>query len=66
VTETTSTGVDSSLDGKEVHLYGDTESPAEALVDSIFGITTNDLKLARNVEMYQWDESSSESCTDNL
>jgi hypothetical protein len=54
------------LDGKEVHVYGDTESPAEALVDSIFGITTNDLKLARNVEMYQWDESQDEDCTDNL
>lgn len=66
VVETSSTELDKTLDGKEVHVYGDTESPAEALVDSIFGITTNDLKLARNVEMYQWDESQDEDCTDNL
>lgn len=66
VVETTSTQLDKTLDGKEVHVYWDTESPAQALVDNIFGITTNDLKLARNVEMYQWDESQDEDCTDNL
>lgn len=66
VVETTSTELDKTLDGKEVHVYGDTSSPAQALEDSIFGITTNDLKLARNVEMYQWDESQDEECTDNL
>lgn len=66
VVEAVSTEIDSTLDGKEIHVYWDTESPAEALVDSIFGITTNDLKLARNVEMYQWDEDQTEKCTDNI
>lgn len=66
VVEANSTELNPSLDGKEVYVYWDTQSHAEALVDNIFWITTNDLKLSRNVEMYQWEESSRESCTDNI
>ena len=65
VQETSSTKIDSSLEWKEVHLYGETASEAEALQDNTFGVTVNDLKLKRTVEMYQWYEESDETCTDN-
>lgn len=66
VQETTATQIDSSLDQKEVHITWETSSEADALTDNDFWVTTNDLKLKRTVEMYQWYEESSESCTDNL
>ena len=65
VQETTADQINPELEWKEVHLYGQTASNAEALQDSVFGIVTDDLKLQRTVEMYQWYEESSESCTDN-
>ena len=66
VQETVSTEINPSLDGAEVHLYWETSSPAEALQDPTFGIITDDLKLEREVSMYQWIEESQEKCTDNL
>ncbi len=66
VQETISTEINPQLDNAEVHLYGETSSPAESLQDSTFGIITNDLKLNRNVSMYQWTEEESEKCTDNI
>ena len=66
VQETISTEINSSLNGAEVHLYWETSSPAEALKDPIFGVTVDDLKLERNVSMYQWIEESEEHCTDNV
>ena len=58
--------IDSSLEWNAVHLYWETASSAESLQDNVFWITTDDLKLKRTVEMYQWYEESSEHCTDNL
>ena len=66
VQETVSTEINSSLDGAEVHLYWETNSSAEALKDPIFWVTVDDLKLERNVLMYQWIEESEEHCTDNV
>lgn len=66
VQETISTEINSSLNGAEVHLYWETSSPAEALKDPIFWVTVDDLKLERNVSMYQWIEESEEHCTDNV
>jgi len=66
VKETTSTEINPELDQAEVHLHWETNSPTEVLKDPIFGVAVNDLKLARNVQMYQWSEESSEECTDNI
>ena len=66
VQEATTTQIDSSLEWKEVHVSWETSSDAEALKDNVFWIETNDLKLKRTVEMYQWEEESSEHCTDNV
>ena len=65
VQEASSTQIDSSLEGKLVHLYGDTASNAEALKDNVFWIITDDLKLKRTVEMYQWHEDEHTECHDN-
>lgn len=66
VQETVSTQINPDLEGKEVHLYGELSSNEETLQDNMFWIITNDLKLKRTVEMYQWDEDSEEKCHDNL
>lgn len=42
-----------------------TNSAAETLKDPVFGVKTDDLKLIRKVEMYQWKEFSDEKCQDN-
>ncbi len=65
VISTSPTPLDSSLEGKLVYFNGETSSPAEKLVDQDFNILTDDLKLIRNVEMYQWKEDSEEDCHDN-
>ena len=64
--ETVSTEINSELDQAEVHVYWETSSSAEALQDSTFWVTVDDLKLARNVSMYQWVEDTEEHCTDNI
>ena len=66
VKETVSTEINPELDWLEVHLYWETNSNAEALKDPVFGVIVDDLKLARNVQMYQWTEDSKEHCTDNV
>jgi len=66
VQETISTEINPELDQAEVHLYWETSSSANALQDSIFWVVVDDLKLARNVSMYQWTEESEEHCTDNV
>lgn len=66
VQETSSDQINPELEWKEIHLYWTTASDDEQLQDNIFGISTNDLKLKRTVEMYQWYEESSETCSDNL
>ncbi|MBT8037685.1 MAG: TMEM43 family protein [Verrucomicrobiae bacterium] len=51
--------VDSSHDGKLIHLIGTTQAEG-TLTDSQFGITAKDaLKLKRHVQMYQWKENTS-------
>lgn len=65
VQEASATQLDSSLNWKEIHVYGQTASPAEALKDNDFWIETNDLKLKRTVEMYQRDEDEDTECHDN-
>jgi hypothetical protein len=35
------------------------------LKDDVFGIVSDDLKLKRTVEMYQWYEEEKEECHDN-
>jgi len=66
VKEANSTEINPELDQAEVHLYWETSSSAEALQDSVFWVMVDDLKLARNVSMYQWTEKSEEHCTDNV
>ena len=66
IQEASITQIDPSLEWTAVHLYGKTASNADSLQDNAFWIVTDDLKLKRTVEMYQWYEESSEHCTDNL
>ena len=65
VQETTVEQINSDLDWKEVHVSGQTASDAEALKDSTFWVVTDDLKLNRSVQMYQWYEEEHEECHDN-
>jgi Transmembrane protein 43 len=44
-------------EGKLVHFIGEAESDA-VLRDQVFGVVTDELKLERSVEMYQWREES--------
>lgn len=66
VKETTSTEINPELDQAEVYLYWETNSSAEVLKDPVFWVIVDDLKLSRNVSMYQWTEDVDEDCTDNL
>lgn len=65
VNETVSDEINPDLEWKEVHLYWEIISDAEALKDDVFWIITDDLKLKRTVEMYQWFEESKKECHDN-
>ena len=65
VQEAISDQINSELEWKEIHVSGETSSDAETLQDSTFWILTNDLKLKRTVEMYQWYEEEHEECHDN-
>jgi hypothetical protein len=65
VQEADANQINSELEWSEVHVSGETASDAEALTDDIFWVTTNNLKLKRTVEMYQWYEESREECHDN-
>ena len=66
VQEATIDQINSGLEWKEIHVSWETASNAEALKDDTFWITTDDLKLKRTVEMYQWYEDSHEECHDNM
>ena len=57
--------ISSELEWKEIHVSWETASSAEALKDSTFWIVTDNLKLKRNVEMYQRYEEEHEDCNDN-
>ena len=47
--------VDPAMEGKLVHLKGETET-GEPLKDEAFGVTAQAVKLIRKAEMYQWVE----------
>jgi hypothetical protein len=47
--------VDPSMDGRLVHLSGETKTEAP-LVDPDFGVSVDAVRLVRSVEMYQWVE----------
>lgn len=49
--------VDPANEGKLVHLTGLADT-AGTLADETFGVSAKALRLQRNVEMYQWQESS--------
>ena len=66
VQETVTNQINPELDQQEIHVYGEISSNDKALQDTAFWIITDDLKLKRTVEMYQWYEESSTSDTDNL
>ena len=65
VQEATINQINSELEWQEIHVSGETASNAEALKDDTFWVVTDNLKLKRTVEMYQWYEDEHESCTDN-
>jgi len=65
VQEATIDQINPELEWQEIHVSGETASDAEALKDDIFWVVTDNLKLKRTVEMYQWDEDSDTECHDN-
>ncbi|MCF6311610.1 MAG: TMEM43 family protein [Verrucomicrobiales bacterium] len=58
VMEVTSEALDKSNEGKLIHLTGRAETD-EKLSDPVFGVGATALKLERDVEIYQWQESVS-------
>ncbi len=65
VQEATIEQINSELEGNEIHVSWETASNAEALKDNTFWIVSDNLKLKRTVEMYQWYEEEHEECHDN-
>jgi len=57
--------VDDANSGKLVHVTGKATTDA-TLIDPLFGVSANALKLKRVVEMYQWRESSTSSTKKKL
>lgn len=51
--------IDPANEGKLVHFTTELSSDGGTLVDPIFGVESTDLKLRRDVSMYQWTESKS-------
>ncbi len=56
VVEANIDSVDPTLEGKLVHLSGEA-STDEILIDPYFNVSLNAIKLARKVEIYQWEEN---------
>lgn len=65
VKPTTADAVLPELENALVHLTGVTNTP-EVLQDEVFGIAANAIGLRRNVEMYQWKESSRTQSQDRI
>ena len=57
--------IDSANEGALVHVTGMADSDA-MLVDPVFGVSAEALKLRRTVEMYQWQETASSETKDKL
>ena len=66
IVEVSANAVDPGSNGKLVHVSG-TVQPASPAKDPDFGVTGDGLvRLARSVEMYQWQEESSTQSQQNL
>ena len=65
VQETSIDQINSELEWSEIHVSWETASNDEELKDNIFWVVTDNLKLKRTVEMYQWYEEEHEECHDN-
>lgn len=50
--------VDAANEGKLIHLTGEVTTASE-LVDDLFGLSVPALRMARSVEVYQWEETES-------
>src|SRR5687768_4768732 len=57
--------VDPANEGKLVHLSG-RATTSEILADPLFKVSANALRLRREVQMYQWTESSSTETRERL
>lgn len=57
--------INSELDWSEIHVSWQTASDDETLKDDVFWVVTDNLKLIRTVEMYQWYEDEDTECHDN-
>lgn len=57
--------INSELDWSEIYVSWQTASDDETLSDDVFWVVTDDLKLMRTVEMYQWHEDEDTECHDN-
>lgn len=55
--------VDPNNEGKLLHFTADIVNGGDVIVDPVFGIASDGLKLRRNAEMYQWDEDVQTSTT---
>jgi len=65
--ETSADKIDSSLEKSAVYINWTTSSTDEnPLVDETFWVKTDDLKLIRKVEMYQWEEEEHTETKDEL
>lgn len=65
--ETSSDKIDASLDNNAIYINWKTSSPDETpLVDDVFWVKSDDLKLLRKVEMYQWEEEEHTETHDEM
>ncbi len=65
--ETSSDKIDASLDNNAIYINWKTSSPDEnPLVDDVFWVKSDDLKLLRKVEMYQWKEEEHTETHDEM
>lgn len=65
VVSVASNAVDPANEGRLVHLTG-TVATDETLTDPSFGISASGVRLVRNVEMYQWKETTSSTSETKL
>ena len=65
--ETSADKIDTSLDKSAIYINWRTSSPDEnPLVDDVFWVKSDDLKLMRRVEMYQWEEEEHTETHDEM
>ena len=57
--------IDPANDGKLIHVSGELKA-ATPLTDAEFGVTAAGIRLARDVEMYQWKEEKKTETKKNL